>query len=92
MVHILPQRGTKFDHVISARYQRESNLRREGSGKVNFHYKTRGTSDKGVHYTTILLPWWVPCDGAEHLKPRIVSQIGQDASLRDSIGERHVPA
>ena len=49
MVHILPQRGTKFDHVISARYQRESNLRREGSGKVNFHYKTRGTSDKGVH-------------------------------------------
>ena len=56
MVHILPQRGTKFDHVISARYQRESNLRREGSGKVNFHYKTRGTSDKGVHYPTLVGP------------------------------------
>ena len=47
---------------------------------------------KGSINTTIILPWWVPCDGAEHLKPRIVSQIGQDASLRDSIGERHVPA
>jgi hypothetical protein len=32
MVHILPQRGTKFDHVISARYQRAASSENAVSG------------------------------------------------------------